>query len=105
MTNTTKLPEANYYRAAALGNGAYGAVCIAYDDDGNEWYEPPVDFPALAQTYRATAHHGPRRKRRDGRGVQPLGRHTGGCTRGRRLRARAAPAARWSAVQSSRGGA
>lgn len=25
---------------------------------GNEWYEPPVDFPALAQTYRATAHHG-----------------------------------------------
>ena len=37
MTTTTKLPEANYYRAAALGNGAYGAVCIAYDDDGNEW--------------------------------------------------------------------
>ncbi|WP_417329583.1 phage portal protein [Halomonas cupida] len=25
---------------------------------GSEWYEPPVDFPALAQTYRATAHHG-----------------------------------------------
>ena len=37
MTTNTKLPEANYYRAAALGNGAYGAVCIAYDDDGNEW--------------------------------------------------------------------
>ncbi|EPC02403.1 portal protein [Litchfieldella anticariensis FP35 = DSM 16096] len=25
---------------------------------GTEWYEPPVDFPALSQTYRATAHHG-----------------------------------------------
>ncbi|WP_136067079.1 phage portal protein [Modicisalibacter radicis] len=25
---------------------------------GNEWYEPPFDLPALAQTYRATAHHG-----------------------------------------------
>lgn len=24
----------------------------------NEWYEPPVDFPALAKSYRATAHHG-----------------------------------------------
>lgn len=34
---STRLPEANYYRANALGNGAYGAVCIAYDDDGNEW--------------------------------------------------------------------
>ena len=28
MTTNTKLPEANYYRAAALGNGAYGAVCF-----------------------------------------------------------------------------
>lgn len=24
----------------------------------NEWYEPPVDWPALAKSYRATAHHG-----------------------------------------------
>lgn len=24
----------------------------------NEWYEPPVDFPALSRSYRATAHHG-----------------------------------------------
>lgn len=24
----------------------------------NEWYEPPVDWPALARSYRATAHHG-----------------------------------------------
>ena len=24
----------------------------------NEWYEPPVDFPALSKSYRATAHHG-----------------------------------------------
>lgn len=24
----------------------------------NEWYEPPVPFSVLAQTYRATAHHG-----------------------------------------------
>jgi capsid portal protein len=24
----------------------------------SEWYEPPVDLTALAQTYRATAHHG-----------------------------------------------
>jgi len=24
----------------------------------NEWYEPPVSFRVLAQTYRATAHHG-----------------------------------------------
>lgn len=25
---------------------------------GSRWYEPPVDLPALARTYRATAHHG-----------------------------------------------
>lgn len=24
----------------------------------NEWYEPPVDLPALSRSYRATAHHG-----------------------------------------------
>lgn len=24
----------------------------------NEWYEPPVDLPALSKSYRATAHHG-----------------------------------------------
>lgn len=25
---------------------------------GTEWYEPPVNFPALPQIYRTTAHHG-----------------------------------------------
>ncbi|OLO03351.1 phage portal protein [Salinicola socius] len=25
---------------------------------GSRWFEPPVDLPALARTYRATAHHG-----------------------------------------------
>lgn len=25
---------------------------------GSKWYEPPVDFPALSKSYRATAHHG-----------------------------------------------
>ncbi|MCC5811306.1 MAG: phage portal protein [Ectothiorhodospiraceae bacterium] len=24
----------------------------------NEWYEPPVDYPAISKSYRATAHHG-----------------------------------------------
>ena len=32
-----RLPEANYYRAKTLGNGAYGSVCLVYDDDGNEF--------------------------------------------------------------------
>ena len=34
---STRLPSNSYYRANALGNGAYGAVCVAYDDDGAEW--------------------------------------------------------------------
>ena len=33
----TKLPRRNYYRAHKLGNGAYGSVVCAYDDDGGEW--------------------------------------------------------------------
>ena len=33
----TRLPSRSYYRAQSLGNGAYGAVCAAYDDDGTEW--------------------------------------------------------------------
>lgn len=31
------LPQRNYYRAGTLGNGAYGSVCVVYDDDGNEF--------------------------------------------------------------------
>ena len=32
-----RLPERSYYRTGALGNGAYGAVVCAYDEDGAEW--------------------------------------------------------------------
>lgn len=31
------LPERSYYRAQTLGNGAYGTVCVVYDDDGAEF--------------------------------------------------------------------
>ena len=31
------LPHNKYYRAGTLGEGSYGSVCVAYDEDGNEW--------------------------------------------------------------------
>ena len=33
----TRLPKKSYYRTATLGNGAYGQVVLAFDDDGNEF--------------------------------------------------------------------
>jgi hypothetical protein len=32
-----RMPEKSYYRAATLGQGAYGSVCVVYDDDGSEF--------------------------------------------------------------------
>jgi serine/threonine protein kinase len=33
----TQLPKCKYYRTKTLGNGAYGSVVIAYDDEGKEY--------------------------------------------------------------------
>ncbi len=33
---SARLPEKQYYRAGTLGEGAYGAVSVVYDDDGGE---------------------------------------------------------------------
>lgn len=33
----TRLPTKPYYRGDTLGEGSYGAVCLAYDDDGAEY--------------------------------------------------------------------
>ena len=33
----SQLPKFKYYRTKTLGNGAYGSVVIAYDDDGKEY--------------------------------------------------------------------
>jgi serine/threonine protein kinase len=32
-----RLPEKTYYRADTLGEGAYGSVCVVYDDEGNSY--------------------------------------------------------------------
>src|SRR5690625_606597 len=52
-------------RAEAFSFGDPTPVLDRYDFlytgiwmSANEWYEPPVDWPALARSYRATAHHG-----------------------------------------------
>ena len=34
---SARLPEKQYYRASTLGEGAYGAVSVVYDDDGGEF--------------------------------------------------------------------
>ena len=32
-----RLPTKDYYRGSTLGEGTYGSVCVAYDDDGGEF--------------------------------------------------------------------
>lgn len=51
------LPSRSYSRARALGDGSYGAVCVAYEDDGGEevavkTFDPGEDGSLTTETLR-----------------------------------------------------
>jgi PBSX family phage portal protein len=62
---TDPAPESGTANMEAFSFGDPTPVLDRYDflyagiwQSPYEWYEPPVDLPALAKSYRATAHHG-----------------------------------------------